>query len=401
MSDEDKQKTLGYQPDIKYQDEYGTDYEGFGATSVDLSDTEEIDDDIYDNTVMDSIQNNIDEIIFYINGLPVELQTAVNQVFKPVYLEWHKNFKKNNYPKRIPNTYTPKITINTGGGSTPGPGGGGGKPGGGGPGGISPGGPGGGGKYPEGEIPGYVIPDVPELPDPIPPVIWSPEPDDPIIPIPGEVPPVYPPFDEEGDLFTPASPFIVTYEEIDENDQVKLEYIKNLADLFKFYTDILKDTIKAYFTSYISSILAAVTTEELAFVREYLNLDAINVNEDLRHLIDSTVRSEIMGSNKLSFYLNVFTVEKSLYHLKSFITAYQLRLRYTEEEPKGTSNKLDSISDNILGTMKDIYSKKYDITYCDLHKYLYSSVQVLDDALKTVAIGLKSKEILLRKGGID
>ena len=380
MSDEEKekQKALGYQPDIKYQDEYGTDYEGFKSTSVNLSETEE-DDDIYDNTIMDSIQDNIDEIIFYLNGMPVELQTAINQVFKPVYLEWYKGFKNNDYPKRIPNSYTPKITVNTGGGYTPG----------------------GGGEPPQEDIPGYAIPDLPPSPEPIPPAIWSPEPDDPIIPAPEEVPPVYPPFDEEGDLFTPASPFVVTYEEIDENEQVKLEYIKNLADLFKFYTDTLKDTIKAYFTSYVSSILSATTTEELAFVREELDLDAINVDDNLRHLIDSAVRSEIIGSNKLSFYQKVFTVEKSLYHIKSFITAYQLRLRYTEEEPEGSSDKLNSISDNILGTMKNIYSKKYDITYCDLHKYLYSSVQVLDDVFRTISVGLKSKETLLRKGGMD
>ena len=78
--DDKKNKTLGYQPEIEYQDEYYSEHiaqeniiENQPMTSV---------DDLYDNSILFSIDHNINNIIVLLDGLPEKLQTAILEAYE-------------------------------------------------------------------------------------------------------------------------------------------------------------------------------------------------------------------------------------------------------------------------------------------------------------------------------
>ena len=58
------------------------------------------------------------------------------------------------------------------------------------------------------------------------------------------------------------------------------------------------------------------------------------------------------------------------------------------------------MNNNILQGMQLTYDKKYDIAYGNLFRYLKSSVDILDDTLKTWIIEIKSKQTLIEGKGI-
>ena len=98
MDDKNK-KELGYSADIQYQEDYYSEHANREQT-VDIgSDSLE---DYMDDDFMDIIKDDIKDLIHLVPGLPVQLQTAINQVLKPVIRDW-KKIKDNQYPKTIPN----------------------------------------------------------------------------------------------------------------------------------------------------------------------------------------------------------------------------------------------------------------------------------------------------------
>ena len=408
--EEDKNKRLDYRPDIKYEDDYYSD-KAFRESY--REEHEEEDDDLYDEDFMDSLQDDIDHLVELIPLLPVDLQTAVNQVFKPVFNDWYENLKGRLYPTRIPDPDKPIIRPTDPGGSSDGGSGGpggdssGGGPGGGDPGGGGPGGGGGPSDDPGGGDPntdpggnnGRTFDDE-ETEDPKPPVIYTPSLQDPIIPEPEEVEPFE--YIGDDDIFAPSSPFTIEYEDIDPLEKIELEYTKNVADLYDYYLTKLKNALHKFYLGLINSVYGAnkETGADCAkFILEDIQLADTNVEGGLRHLIDAALRGEVTGSLKLSFCINTFSIESTLYHMKDFKVAKQLRTRYEEEEMMKDGTVDGSVSDRILQGMRETYDKKYDTSYINLYKYLNSSVDVLDDVLRTLMMGVRAKEILIKKGG--
>jgi hypothetical protein len=129
--------------------------------------------------------------------------------------------------------------------------------------------------------------------------------------------------------------------------------------------------------------------------------DAIDVAEDLRHLVDTALRGEVNGNLKLSFFSNNFSLESTLYHLKDFKMASELRIRYEKENMSKDGTEQGSISDRVLMGLRTTYDKKYDTAYINLYKYLNSSTIVLNDVFNILLMGVQAKETYARKGGFN
>jgi hypothetical protein len=395
MEDKDK-RTLGYQPDIDYIEDYMSEYVNEEIEPESITDI----DDLIDNTIHLVIEDNIVNIINLLSGMPDKIQTAVNQVFKPIYNEWYNDLRYRDYPQRIPDPDTPIIKPGVPDGTTPEPG--------------EPDDP-----Y---RPPGIVLPPISGYdpnPDPIPddiiggspgtilPGIINPEPYEPSFYIPDPDDDIIEPYVPEPVIVAPGDnndffdfdvPFIVEYEELLEKDIIDLEYSKNFLELIQYYTNRLNDILSVYTMGQYTAYAASKNAQDLIFILQNISINDVDVETNYRHLIDTGLRNEVIGNNKLDFAIKNFPLESSLYHLKNFKTAYNLRVRYSQEENMSSDNG-GSMSNSMLKGAKALSSNKYDNAYINLYKYLNSSVKVLEDVFKNLNLGLKSKETLIKKGG--
>jgi hypothetical protein len=404
---DDNKKKLSYIPDIQYEEDYYSE----GAVRP-QAEEDSNNGSIFNDSIMDHVQDNIDSLIQTIPLLPLDLQTAVNQVFKPIFNDWYSNIKGLHYPVRIPDPGRTIIKPKPGdpGGDEPG----GDEPGGGDPGGGGGPGPGGGdpgGGDPGGDGPGEIIPDPyfpwdPPTPTPIPPrepIIFTPEIGDPIIDPDPDDPEIILPIDD--DIFAPSSLFTIEYEIVDPVELVDLEYVRNTVDLYLYYTRKLKEAVNRFVLNCLTSIISANNdtgkNNAEQFLLGNLTLGDTEVVNDLRHLIDLGVRGEVNGTFKLNFCLNNFSLESTLYHLKNFKVNKELRRRYEEEQMAADGSKDGSRSDRALKGLRQTYDKKYETSYINLYKHLNSSVKVLEDIFNTFLLGINAKEILFKKGGTE
>ena len=395
---DDNKRKLGYEPDIQYEEDY------YSSGAIKPEDgTSSLDNDDIDNSMMDNVQDNIDSLVNSIPLLPLELQTAINQVFKPIFNDWYSNIKGNNYPTRIPTPGNTIIKPKDPGNDPFDPGGGG--PGDGG------GDPGGGGGDPEGGDPGNINPtpyypwNPPSItfPDPDDPKIFTPEWKEPVIkPDPMEIEKELP---IDDDLFAPSSPFTVEYEEIDPIELIEMEHIRNIVDLYNYYTKKLKELVNRFLLNCLTSIISANNetgkSDSERFLLGNLTLGDTEVKDNLRHLVDMGIRGEVNGVFKLNFYLNNFPLENTLYHLKNFRIAKDLRIRYEKEEMMADGTRDGSRSDRTLKGLRQSYDKKYETSYINLYKHVNSSIVILEDVFNTLLLAISSKEILFKKGGTE
>ena len=233
--------------------------------------------------------------------------------------------------------------------------------------------------------------------------LWYYEDIDPVTPgpIPGVVEPEEIEEDKEiiDDPFAPIDPFPIIKEIHPEYEIVEKEYVKNLVELFDDYAVNMHTTLSNFWTNLVAAVLNKQSTEINLLVNNII-LSSSDIQPQYLHLLDSAVRNQIMRTTKLDFYSNVFNAEETISHLKQFKAMYELRLRYANIEKVDGSTKEGQMTNNILEGMRITYSKKYDIAYENLLRYLKSSVDVLDDTLKTWLIEIKSKQTLIERNGI-
>ena len=480
MENNNNNKKLGYVADIQYEENYLSDYHYIGST--DEENTGEIE---YDDDFVENIQNNINTLTILIPGLIPEIQTIINQVFKPVLLDWRENFRDKKYPIRIPD---PDEAIVAPIIPEPEPE------------------PDDDDKDPDDEKDPDKDPDEDEDPEKDPDPDEDPEKDpdpdkdpdeeqdpdededpdkdpdeekdpdedkepekdpdedtdpekdpdeeqdpekdpddkdpsdpskdsptinpipnpwDPIQRPPGSLPgpfkdpgnppsyvkpftPEYEPddnesspfeFDDDDNLFTPATSKKFIYKSYDIPEIIKLEFDKNIMDLYDYYTATLKKIIGDYFAQLLTLSSYNVTNTDMDFLFQKITKEGANVSAELRHIMDSALRNEIVGNLKVSFSESMFSVESTLYHLKNMKAVHELRLRYAETERMPDDSKVESTANRILEGMREIYDAKYDNAYINLYKYLSSSLSVLMDVMRTILTCLKAKETIIKKGG--
>ena len=295
--------------------------------------------------------------------MPADLQTVINGVYKPVLDIWSE-LTKIPYPKIIPEEQEIKWVV-----PDPDP-----------------------GKDPD--IPKFVYPVPPDLP-----------------------PPTVPKYPDDGvkinndGIWDLDLPLQIRIKNTDPKTIIEKEYIKNIADLFDYYVNRLKDILYHYYSEKIAATfgkkineegnLINKTLEEISFLFDPIKNTTYEVTEELKHLFDAGVFMGEVSRLKLNFMSNSFPVEQTLFHLKNFKTIYLLRLRYASMETVDGSDKLDAMSNNILKGLKNSYNQKYDVAFANLYKYMNSSLDILEDVLNTELAGLRARRTLIEKGGIN
>ncbi len=358
MADDKDKQQYSYRPDIGYQDTYESDFRHQGYQSVQRTEEEDI---AIGNDITNSITDTFNQVTSVIPLLPAQLQTVINGVYKPVLDSW-ATMNKNPYPQTIPDPdgveYEPYN-----------------------PGGIDP--------YPNKFI--YPIP--PDLPEPTPP---------------GGKRPDY--IIDNSTIWDPHVPMTITFNKVHPKEIIDKEYIKNVADLYSYYSNRLKNIIFHYHSEIITAIFAKKkdadgnlsnkTVSDVNFIFTPITDNSSQVDDNAKHLFDAGISMNERASLKLNFMANAFPVEQTLFHLKNFKAVYLLRKRYAEIDDIDGSNKVDAMSNNILKGMKLSYDQKYDVAYMNLYKYLNSSLDILEDALNTDMAGMRAKRTLIEKGGI-
>lgn len=355
--DKDKQQ-YSYRPDIEYQDTYESDYTHKGYDTV-IPDGETT--GTFGDTVIENINKTFNEISTIVPLFPAQIQTAINNVYRPILDTW-ANVNDTPYPEIVPKpndvTYKPKDIIEE-----------------------------------EGNEDIFIYPIPPDLPTPSV----------------GDYTPGDYPINNDA-IWDMDIPITIVYDQVDPGEVVEKEYIKNVADLFSFYTNRLKDIIYRYYTEKImatyakkkneSGNLVSKTTDDLKFLFLPITDNCSDVDSDSKHLFDASLAMGEKARQKLCFLENAFPVEQTLFHLKTFNTIYQLRLRYAQIEDNAGKDKIDAMSNSILKGMKIGYDQKYDVAFTNLYKYLNSSLDVLEDTINTELAGLKARRTLIEKGGI-
>lgn len=205
--------------------------------------------------------------------------------------------------------------------------------------------------------------------------------------------------DVEYDPLTPIDPSPIIKETYTKQEIIEKEYVKNLVDLFNDYAVNMHTALSNFWTNLVSAILNKQSTE-ISLLVDNILLNSSDIQPQSLHLLDSAIRNQIIRTSKLDFYSNIFNAEETIAHLKQFKAMYELRLRYAKIEKVDGSTREGQMNNNILEGMRITYSKKYDIAYENLLRYLKSSTDVLDDTLKTWLVEIKSKQTLIERKGI-
>ncbi len=357
MDDKDKQQ-YSYRPEIEYQDTYESEHANKGYQSVDASDSG---DDGLDKDIIDSISKDFNDVTKIMPLLPADLQTVINGVYRPILDSW-ANLEKPGYPKIIHDPDETRWVIP---GRTPGT--------------IDP--------------TKTIDPFYPDYPDPTP---GTNDIDDYIV--------------KGGGIWDIDFPMGVEFPEVDPIEVIKREYIKNIADLYDFYVNRLKDILYHYYSERLSATFGKkvdkdgkATTKsirEVGFLFAPITDNCGDVEEQHKHLFDASVAMSEKTKLKINFLSNVCPVEQTLFHLKNFGTIQQLRLRYANIDAIADSNRIDAMNNRILKALKTSYDKKYDVAFMDLYKYLNGSLDILEDVINTDLAGLKARRTLIEKGGI-
>jgi hypothetical protein len=356
--DKDKQK-YSYRPNIEYQDTYESGHENKSYDSIAPTKEEQ---NLVQDSVIDNINNSFNDVTKIIPLMPAQLQTSINGVFKPVLDSW-ASMNNTTYPSTIPDS----------------------------------------------EIPEYVRPEDERDVEPIDPEYIYPVPPDPYIPRPNDDEDEDFVIDNEG-TWDPDIPMFIKFTEVDPVEIIEKEYIKNVADLFDYYTNRLKNILYHYYSEKIKAMYSKKlnnegkyvnkTKSEIAFLFEPLTDSCKNVDADSKHLYDASVSMSEHAMLKLHFLENAFPLDQTMFLLKNFNAVYQLRLRYAKIDTADGSNKINAMSNNILRGMKASYDQKYDVAFMNLYKYLNSSLDILEDVTNTELAGLKARSTLIEKGGI-
>ncbi len=363
MDENNKKKSLIYKPDIKYTEDYFSnlsekyDYKQY----IEYKPNDSTNGYEYDDSIKEEIQNNINSIVVLIPMLNNQLQTNINQVFKPIFNDWYKELIDKQYPSSFPtrdpiveydpwDPITPDPTLPSGGEESGGSSGGGSND-----------------TYtPDGDDTERIVDD---------------------------------------DLWSPSSDYTIDFgdDDIDSTtERIKNEYIKNILDLYNYFIAELCEILSKFISNLINVTMPHIQEyDAIKFLNNDIDLKTSEASEQTRHLIDAALRSEVTGSIKVDFMSNVFTLEGTLFQLKSFKSAYELKLRYESADITNDGSRADAISNRILEGSRSIYNRKYETAYINLYKYLNSFIQVTEDAFNTICAGVKAKGVYIKKGGIN
>lgn len=177
---------------------------------------------------------------------------------------------------------------------------------------------------------------------------------------------------------------------------VQKEYIKNLVDIFDYYYNDLNSIIANTWTN-IFLTTTNKTSDEITMILNNILLSSRDVNSELKHLVDSATKMQVVKDYKLEYFKLMFNAGETITHLKQLKAMQELRLRYETTKEANTATKTGAMNNNILSAAKLSYNYSYDKAYENLYRYLLSSNKVLKSTMDTWIYELKSKQILVER----
>lgn len=209
--------------------------------------------------------------------------------------------------------------------------------------------------------------------------------------------------DDDDDGPNPDPPLIVVIPDSPSIDptpeKIISEFNKNMYDLISYYVSTLYDIINKYYKNLLTE-LSKLNFKNISLLYSDINTSNKDIVSSYRHLLDIGLKNEKLSNLKSNFLLNNFNFNQTLYHLKSFLFAYELRKKYSSIPYSDNTDIKNSISNNALRGCKIDYGLKYDKSYENLYRYLDSSLKVTDNVIDDIIQGMIAKGILIEKGGI-
>lgn len=206
--------------------------------------------------------------------------------------------------------------------------------------------------------------------------------------------------DQDFDPWTPEDDIPIKIKIHSKTEVIEKEYVKNVYDLFDDYYTNLHNIVSNFWSGLLYSIMNK-DASEINTILDNILLSSSDIVDNKKHLLDSCVKAEINRDMKFKYFANNFDAEGSIKHLKNFKAVYEMRIRYSKiKKNNNPVSRADQMSNNILEAMSLSYDMKYKKTYENLHRYLKSSLAVLDDALQSAMQSIRSKQTLIDTKGV-
>jgi hypothetical protein len=193
--------------------------------------------------------------------------------------------------------------------------------------------------------------------------------------------------------------------------QVKIHNDDPIVKIEKEYNNIIGSMLIDYFNNlnqtvnkYLSNITVVVSQSGLnniAFTaKRYSGVTTKIKNNNLMHVADSLVRSQIVRDQKQKMYKKLFNSNETITHVRACKIAKELKKRYYSENPVKNDDYLDYAKNIMLDNVKIAYDKKYKENLFNLYKYLNSSVILINECFSMFIQEAQAKAILIKEEGI-
>lgn len=195
-------------------------------------------------------------------------------------------------------------------------------------------------------------------------------------------------------------PFKITVENKDKLSIIKDTYDYDFACVIKDYTNKLKDALN----NYINNVLITFKNIDVSNYSKVLsayNLSTDNVSDNYKHLSDLIIRSQITRQMNMRLYNKLFSIDKTIAHIRACKIGVEQKLRYYTSEYQTESGFNNFISNRFLENSRMMYDQKYKENFFNLYKYLNSSVILLNECFKLLINEAQAKIILIEKEGND
>ena len=176
-------------------------------------------------------------------------------------------------------------------------------------------------------------------------------------------------------------------------------YRKDTIDLQKYYLNQLQTALQAYFHQ-MMMVMAETNLPSIDNLSMDYDGKAVKIpaGQNLEHLHDYIVRSQVMREQKTRLFKKTHNVDQTVMHMRYWHVSEKERERYYTEKYGDSASYLDSEANSILRNSRSQYDKQYAQSLYDMYKYLNSSVIVIKDILDMSLNESKAKGQLLNKG---
>lgn len=175
-------------------------------------------------------------------------------------------------------------------------------------------------------------------------------------------------------------------------------YNEDQINLHEYYIQRLQTVLQHYFQQMIMIMQDSGVSDLDALTQDFDGEKVKIPNNNLAHLRDHIVRSQIQRTQKARLMQKTHNVDNTLMHMRTWQASAAARARYYKEQYIDSGAFLDSADNELLRKSRSSYDTAYSQALYNLYKYLNSSVVGIGDVLKLTLDEAKAKGKLLKEG---